>query len=126
VGSQAGEIYLHNRGSFVSKITVRSLAYLIGISDKKDIKQYVFPQNTSLCSGSSCKILTRKTLFSKLEFYAENENDFNRYVPTWNFTIMINFKLQDIQCEEHFIPNWNFMPKKKEKKYFVETKLSDL
>jgi hypothetical protein len=48
-----------------------------------------------------------------LEFYAENKNDFNRYVPTWNFTIMINFKLQDIQCEEHFIPNWNFMPKNK-------------
>ena len=50
---------------------------------------------------------------SKLEFYADKENNFNRYVSTWNFTIMFKFKLQDIQHEEHYIPNWNFMPKTK-------------
>jgi hypothetical protein len=51
-----------------------------------------------------------------LEFYAEDENDFNRFVSTWNFTIMFKFKLQDIQPEEHYIPNWNCMPKPKKKK----------
>ena len=49
--------------------------------------------------GSSCKIFTRKTLYSKLEFYADKENDFIRYVSTWNFTIMIKFKLQDINAK---------------------------
>jgi len=49
-----------------------------------------------------------------LEFYAEDENDVNRYVSSWNFTIMFKFKLQDIQREEHYIPNWNFMLKPKE------------
>jgi len=41
----------------------------------------------------------RKTFYSKLEFYAEKENDFNRYVSTRNFTIMFNFKLQDINVK---------------------------
>ena len=36
---------------------------------------------------------------SKLEFYADKENNFNRYVSTWNFTIMIKFKLQDINAK---------------------------
>ena len=26
---------------------------------------------------------------------------------------MFKFKLQDVQREEHYIPNWNFMPKTK-------------
>ena len=70
---------------------------------------------TSLCSSSSYKIFNRKTLYSKLEFYAEDEHDVNRYESSWNFNIMFKFKLQDNQREEHYIPNWNFMPKTKKK-----------
>ena len=66
---------------------------------------------TSLCLSSSYKILNGKTLNSKLEFYTEDENNVNRFVSTWNFTIMFKFKLQDNQCDEHYILNWNFMPK---------------
>jgi hypothetical protein len=50
-----------------------------------------------------------------LEFYAEDEHDVNCYESSWNFNIMFKFKLQDNQREEHFIPNWNFMPKTKKK-----------
>ena len=69
------------------------------------------PKNARFCSSSSYKILDRKTLYSKLEFYAENKNDVNRFVSTCNFNIMFKFKLQDNQREEHYIPNWNLMPK---------------
>jgi hypothetical protein len=53
-----------------------------------------------------------KILYSKLKYYAEDENDVNRYMSTWTFNSMFKFKLQDYQYEEHYIPNWNFMPTK--------------
>ena len=40
-----------------------------------------------------------KTSNSKLEFYADKVNDFNRYVSARNFTIMFKFKLQDINAK---------------------------
>jgi hypothetical protein len=70
---------------------------------------------TSLCLSSSYKTFNGKTLYSKLEFYAEDEHDVNRYESSWKFNIMFKFKLQDNQREEHYIPNWNFMPKTKKK-----------
>ena len=66
------------------------------------------------------------TKFSPERHYIPNWNFMLKRRMIWNFTIMFKFKLQDIQREENYIPNWNFMPKKKRKKYFVETKLSDL
>ena len=77
--------------------------------------------------GFKLQDIQRRTLYSKFEFYAENENDVNRYVPTKNFTIMFKFKLQDIQREEHYIPNWNFMPKtKNDDKLFFWLELFDV
>ena len=83
---------------------------------------------TSLCSSSSYKIFNGITLNSKLEFYAEDEHNVNRYESSWNFNIMFKFKLQDNQREEHFIPNWNFMPKttKIEDKLFFWLELFDV
>ena len=89
MGSQAGQIYLQNRGSFVSKITVRSLAFLIGISAKKDIKQYVFPQNISLCSGQVAKSSPER-----------------HYIPNWNF-MLIRRTILFVTCQPGISLLWS-------------------
>ena len=39
------------------------------------------------------------------------KKDIKQCVSTWNYKIMFNFKLQDNQWKEHYIPNRNFMLK---------------
>ena len=77
--------------------------------------------------GFKLQDIQRRILYSKLEFYAEDENNFNCYVSTWNFNIMFKFKLQDIQRDEHYIPNWNFMPRNETVKlqdYYVQVQVT--
>ena len=69
MGSQAGQMYLNNRGSFVSKITVQSLTFLIGISGKKDIKQYVIFEITTRYSAE------------------------RHFIPNWNFMLKTSMML---------------------------------
>ena len=59
----------------------------------------------------------------QIGIYAEDEKDVKRYISTWHFKTMFKIKLQDNKWEEHYIPNWNFLPKTKkdEKLYLIET-----
>ncbi len=61
----------------------------------------------------------QKDIIFQIGIYAENRNDVNRFVSTLNFNIMFKFKLQDNQREEHYIPNWNLMPKTENCIYFL-------
>ena len=62
---------LPTEGDFVSKITVQSLIFLIGISGKKDIKQYVLTRNY-------------KIMF---EFQLQDIQQKIHYIPNWNFML---------------------------------------
>ncbi len=70
---------------------------------------------TRLCSSSSYKIFNGKNIIFQIGILCWSKEDVNRYVSTWNFKIMFKFKLQDYQWEEHYIPNWNFLPKTKKR-----------
>jgi len=76
----------------------------------------ISPKMPDFVRVQATRFWTEKTLYSKLEFYAENENNVNCFESTLNFNIMFKFKLQDNQCEEHYILNWNFMPKTEKNK----------
>jgi hypothetical protein len=41
LGTQAGQMFLQIRGIFVTRITMQTSNFLIGISIKKDIKQFI-------------------------------------------------------------------------------------
>ncbi len=76
-----------------------------------------------MCSSSSYKIFNGKNNLLQIGLLCWSKEGVNRYVSTWNFKIMFKFKLQDNQWEEHFIPNWIFLPKTKkdEKLYLIKT-----
>ena len=77
------------------------------------------PGISLICSSSSYKIFNEKNIIfqigilcrkKKKKIFRWNETVWSLGL-TQNYQILFGFKLQDIQREEHYIPNWNFMVK---------------
>ena len=111
VTCQPGISLLWSSSSY-KRFNEKNIIFQIGIVCRKNKEKNISSKQNCLISRINPKLpdyvrvqVTRystwRTLYSKLEFYAENENNVHRYVPTSNFTIMFKFKLQDVQREEH-------------------------
>ncbi len=74
---------------------MQSLIFHIGVSGKKDIKQYVLTRNYKIMFEFQLQDIQRKEHLFHIGILCWSKEDVNRYVSTWNFKIMFKFKLQD-------------------------------